>query len=102
MFYLYILFSEQHNLYYVGYTSNYQQRLIQHNTQEFFNTYTSKYRPWLLAAVFQCGLQEKEAMRLERFIKKQKSRKLIELLVNHEFTPVDSLAQLVRVPHVRD
>jgi len=102
MYYLYILFSEQNDLYYVGYTSNFQQRLIQHNTQEFFNTYTSKYRPWQLAAVFECGLQEKDAIMLERFIKKQKSRKLIELLVNPEFTPVNALAQLVRVPHVRD
>jgi putative endonuclease len=102
MFYLYILFSEQYNLYYVGYTGNYRQRLIQHNTQEFFNTYISKYRPWCLAAVFECGMDEKEAIRLERFIKKQKSRKLIELLVNPQFIPKDSLAQLVRVPHLRD
>lgn len=102
MFYLYILFSEQHNLYYVGYTSNYQQRLIQHNTQEFFNTYTSKYRPWQLVAVFECGFGEKEAIRLERFIKKQKSRKLIELLVDPEFIPTGTLAQLIRVPQVRD
>ena len=56
---------------------------------------------------FECGTEEKEAVRLERFIKKQKNRKLIELLVNPEFTPVDSLALpiaigMVRVPHVRD
>jgi len=102
MYYLYILFSPQHNLYYVGYTSNYNQRLIQHNTQEFFNTYTSKYRPWQLAALFECGPEEKEAISIERFIKKQKSRKLIELLINPDFTPVGQLAQLVRVPHMRD
>ena len=102
MYYLYILFSPQHNLYYVGYTSNYNQRLIQHNTQEFFNTYTSKYRPWRLAALFECGPEEKEAISIERFIKKQKSRKLIELLINPDFTPVGQLAQLVRVPHMRD
>jgi putative endonuclease len=102
MYYLYILFSPLYNLYYIGYTSNYHQRLIQHNTQEFFNTYTSKYRPWQLSAVFECGSEEKEAIRLERFIKKQKNRKLIETLVNPDFEPVGQLAQLVRVPHVRD
>ena len=102
MYYLYILFSTQYKYYYVGYTSDYRKRLIQHNTQDLFNTYTSKYRPWQLAAVFECGLEENEAIRLERFIKKQKSRKLIELLINPRFTPEDSLAQLVRVPHVRD
>ena len=89
-------------MYYMGYTSNYNQRLIKHNTQEFFNTYTSKYRPWQLAAVFECGSEEKETIRLERFIKKQKSRKLIESLVNPNFEPTGQLAQLVRVPHVRD
>ena len=66
----------------MGYTGNYQHRLIQHNEQEYFNTYTSKFRPWKLAAVFECGHEEKVAIRLERFIKKQKSRKLIETLID--------------------
>ena len=98
-YYIYILFSDLHNKYYVGYTSNYMQRLIQHNEQEFFNTYTSKYRPWTLAVVFICGDKESMAIKIERFIKKQKSRKLIELLINPEFIPTGVLAQLVRVPH---
>ncbi|MBX9784437.1 MAG: GIY-YIG nuclease family protein [Chitinophagaceae bacterium] len=102
MYYLYILFAERYNLYYVGYTSNYQQRLIQHNTQDFFNTYTSKYRPWKMMAVFECGEIENDAIRLERFIKKQKSRKLIEKLIDPDFIPEGSLVQLVRVPHLRD
>ncbi len=102
MYYLYILHSARHDIYYVGYTSNYQQRLNQHNTQEYFNTYTTKYRPWILAAVFECGSEEKEAIRLERFIKKQKSRRLIELLIKSRFVPTGELAQLVRVPDVRD
>jgi putative endonuclease len=102
MYYLYILFSEQHDIYYVGYTRNYKQRLQEHNTQLHFNTYTSKYRPWRLAAVFECGTTESGAIKLERFIKKQKSRKLIEQLINPLFTPKDALAQLVRVPELRD
>ncbi len=97
-----MLYSVKHDIYYVGYTSNYRQRLMQHNTQEYFNTYTSKYRPWKIAAVFECGTDEKLAIKLERFIKKQKSRKLIELLVNPFFIPSGELAQLVRVPDVRD
>jgi hypothetical protein len=38
-------------------------------------------------------------MEIEQFIKKQKSRKLIELLCRDDFTPAGKLAQLVRVPH---
>lgn len=101
-YYIYILFSEKHDKYYVGYTSNYLNRLIEHNTQQHFVTYTSKFRPWKLAAVFECGNQEKEAIKLERFIKKQKSRKLILQLIDPFFTPMGSLAQLVRVPQMRD
>ena len=101
-YYIYILFSEKHDKYYVGYTSNYLSRLIQHNNQEHFNTYTSKYRPWSLAAVFECGDKEREAIKIERFIKKQKTRKFIEQLINPSFIPQDSLSQLVRVPHMRD
>ena|SRR6187402_552934 len=101
MFYIYILFSESSNLYYVGYSSDVKRRLIEHNTSER-NTFSSKHRPWRLAAVFSCGFIEADAIRLERYIKKQKSRKLIEQLVNPDFILCDSLAQLVRVPDVRD
>jgi putative endonuclease len=102
MYYLYILYSADYDHYYIGYTSNYQQRLIQHNTQEYFNTYTSKYRPWSIAAVFECSKEEKIAIQMERFIKKQKSRKLIEQLIDPHFRPNGILAQLVRVPDIRD
>jgi putative endonuclease len=52
-------------------------------------------------AVFYCGTEEPEAMKIEKFIKKQKSRRLIEkLIAGAELSGV--LAQLVRVPHVRD
>ena len=40
-------------------------------------------------------------MKIERFIKKQKSRRLIEKIVIGESLE-GKLAQLVRVPHVRD
>lgn len=64
-------------------------------------TFTSKLRPWLLKATYLCGEDESSAVKIERFIKQQKSRKLIERLVKGgEFTGI--LAQLVRVPHERD
>ena len=102
MFYFYILFSNTYDKFYTGYTSDYRQRIVQHNTQGFHNTFTSKYRPWELAAVFEVGDDEGMAMKLEKFIKKQKSRKLIEQLINPYFIPDGVLAQLVRVPHMRD
>ena len=101
-YFIYILYAERADKYYVGYTTDYMKRLEDHNHQEFFNTYTSKHRPWVLAAVFLVGTDESTAVRMERYIKKQKSRRLIEMLVNPAFIPTGELAQLVRVPHVRD
>ena len=101
MFYIYIIQSEKCENYYVGYSSNPWKRLIEHNTSKG-NTYTSKYRPWILKAVFLVSKNEYEAIRLERFIKKQKSKRLIEKLCDSNFCPSAELAQMVRVPHLRD
>lgn len=100
MYYIYILYSEISDKYYVGYTDNVHQRLAAHNTSER-TTYTSKHRPWELMAVYECGAGRGEALKIERFIKRQKNRKLIEkLIAGGKFDGV--LAQLVRFPHVRD
>jgi putative endonuclease len=99
-FYIYILYSVSSDIYYVGYTSDFEKRLVEHNTSEE-NTFTSKHRPWLLEAVYFTGNKEAEAMKIEKFIKKQKSRKLLEkLILGGDFFGI--LAQLVRVPYVRD
>jgi putative endonuclease len=94
MFYIYILYATKYDKFYIGYTNNYRLRIQQHNHQQYFNTFTSKYRPWELAAVFECGTEEGEAIKLERFIKKQKSRKLLLQLTDPHFLPTGVLAQL--------
>ena len=100
MFYLYILYSDNSDKYYIGYTNDYERRFHEHNHSDR-TTFTSKHRPWILKAVFACGEIESEAIHLERFIKKQKSRKLLERLIDGEVL-TGILAQLVRVPYVRD
>jgi len=100
MYYLYILYAATADKYYVGYTDNVQRRLSEHNTSER-NTYTSKFRPWEIKAIYQIGSGLSDAVRIERYIKRQKSRALLEHLVTGgELHGV--LTQLVRVPHVRD
>jgi putative endonuclease len=100
-YYLYVLYSLDIDRYYIGYSSDPWNRLHQHleNTSD---KYTGKAKDWKLVAVFRVSENESEAIRLERFIKKQKSRKLIEQLCTPDFVPSGDLAQLVRVPHVRD
>ena len=102
MYYIYVLYSESSGLFYIGYTNDYVRRLKEHNHQDQFNTFTSKHRPWLLKAVFECSMIEKEAIRIERFIKNQKSKKLLEQLIDPNFKPSGVLAQLIRVPDIRD
>ncbi|WP_366086116.1 GIY-YIG nuclease family protein [Hydrotalea sp.] len=100
-FYIYILYSSSYNKYYVGYTAEPWRRLNEHNTVPH-NTFTSKYRPWVIAALFLCGENVNDAVRIERWIKQQKSRRLIEKLIDTDFQPEGVCAQLVRVPHLRD
>ena len=101
VYYLYILFSQKSNIYYVGYSTDFHRRLEEHNTSLRI-TFSSKHRPWILAAAFECATTEAEAMKIERFIKRQKSKTLILSLINENYQPTRALAQLVRVPHVRD
>ena len=100
-YFVYILYSMKSDKYYVGSTHDWRSRLELHNHSER-NTYTSKHRPWEVIAVFIAGESRSEAMKLEKFIKKQKSRKLIERLITPSFEPNGKLAQLIRVPHLRD
>jgi hypothetical protein len=51
-----------------------------------------------LAAVFECSSKENEAIKIERFIKKQKSRKLIEQLINPSFSPNGALSSVGQSP----
>jgi putative endonuclease len=53
-------------------------------------------------AVFEVSHSRGDADKIEKFIKRQKSRTLIQKMIEPGFTGSGILAQLVRVPHVRD
>ena len=100
MFYLYILYSASSGKYYIGYTQDADKRLFEHNNSDR-NTYTSKHRPWVLKKYIALGESRAVAMRIEKAVKKTKSRLVIERIIAEVFT-VEELAQLVRVPTCRD
>jgi len=54
-----------------------------------------------MVGLFEAGKVKKDALQLELYIKKQKSRRFIKRLIgeNKFYGP---LASLVRVPHMRD
>ncbi|GAB1449627.1 hypothetical protein MASR2M44_26560 [Bacteroidota bacterium] len=98
MYYIYFLFSEDADKYYIGHSQNPWQRLSQHlnNSGERF---TGKYKDWKLIAVFEVSNSKGDADKIEKFIKRQKSRKLIQQILADDFVGTGPLAQLKRVPH---
>jgi putative endonuclease len=76
MFYIYILYSQLFDKYYVGHTDDPVRRLNEHN-EVAENSYTSRYRPWVLLACYKVGEGRGLAMKIEKHIKKQKSKKYI-------------------------
>jgi putative endonuclease len=80
MFYVYILYSEVADRYYVGHTNDPGRRLIEHNTVEEIK-FTTKFRPWAMLLAFEVSESRGDAIRVERFIKRQKSRTFIRKLI---------------------
>ena len=93
MFFVYILFSEKLNRYYIGTTDDVERRLLEHNTFVYANSFTSKGVPWQLRFSYSCSSSH-QAYSLELFIKKMKSRKFIERLVEDKNIAVDIVNRL--------
>jgi predicted GIY-YIG superfamily endonuclease len=79
--FLYILFSESADRYYVGVSSDPHRRLEFHNTKE--RGFTARYRPWKLVFIKEYTSRS-EAQGAEKKIKNWKSQKMIIQLINGE------------------
>jgi putative endonuclease len=78
-YFVYILYSNSINKYYVGHTDDLERRLHEHNTGQTRYT-SSRGNRWTL--VYQEAYDSRAlAMKREREIKAQKSRKYIENLI---------------------
>ena len=69
MFYIYILYSESADIYYIGHTDDPERRLEEHNTV-IKNSFTLKFRPWILKAYFEVSESRGEARKVEHYLKK--------------------------------
>ncbi len=89
MYYAYILKSLKNNKYYIGYSSDVNRRLAEHNKGK--SKYSSRYKPWAIY-YFERFKREEDAMKREKQIKSWKSRKMIENLklikIGTTLTPV--------------
>jgi putative endonuclease len=78
MFYTYILYSSNHDRFYVGHCENVATRLLRHNNKGVPST--KPYTPWQLIYYEEYATRA-EASNRELNIKNKKSRKYIEFLV---------------------
>ena len=72
-FFVYILYSISTDRFYIGQTENLEERLIQHNTVYFKNSYTHSVKDWVVFHKIECVSRE-QAVRIELHIKKAKKR----------------------------
>jgi len=71
VFYVYILQSQIDNSFYIGYTTNLDRRLKEHNSGK--SRYTAKKIPWILV-YSEKSADKTAAINRERFLKKQRNR----------------------------
>ena len=79
MFYVYILYSEKLDIYYVGSTGNLEDRLKRHNSGR--SKFTKPGIPWELVYTNEFSIKS-EACKFEYYVKSQKSRVYIQKLIN--------------------
>ena len=80
-YYVYILHSPSIDKYYVGQTSNIENRLKFHNSSEYNKIWTKHGIPWELVYLEKCE-NKSASLKREKYIKRQKSRVFIEELIS--------------------
>jgi putative endonuclease len=81
MHYLYIIYSESKDKYYVGETNDPEFRLKLHNQHAFDKSFTKIAEDWQLKLNYDCQ-NRSDAIYLEKFIKRMKSRKFIQKIID--------------------
>ena len=91
MYFVYIIYSTKLDNYYVGTTDDVERRLGEHNSKKYLDSFTCKGISWELKLSYLCEKSE-IAYKLERFIKRMKSRKFIVKIIDDK-TILDDICQ---------
>ncbi len=95
IFFTYILHSKTKNKFYVGATNNLSRRISEHNSGQSKSTKHGK--PWEL--VFVATFENfSDARKLETRIKKMKSKKFIQELINSDLNQINLFKHSVARP----
>ncbi len=90
MHYLYIIYSKKLDKFYVGETPDVKTRLKLHNAHHFTKSFTKSATDWETKLSFECR-DKQNAFFLEKFIKRMKSRKFIEKIIDNPLILKDIL-----------
>ena len=74
-FYVYVLSSQQDNSWYIGYTANLDERIIQHNSGKTITT--SKKMPWKII-YFEVSFNKQDAIAREKYLKSGMGRRYLK------------------------
>jgi len=80
-YFIYILESEVDGSFYIGYSSNHEKRLIDHNNGR--SRFTSRKIPWKLVYT-EVHPTKGEALKRERFLKRQRNRSFYKRLIENK------------------
>jgi len=85
MFFVYILQSLKDNKLYIGYTTNLEKRINQHNNGEVAST---KPRRPLKLIFYEAYLDQKDALRREDYFKTTKGKRSLKIMLKEYFSKV--------------
>uniref|UniRef100_A0A832DFW2 GIY-YIG nuclease family protein n=1 Tax=Ignavibacterium album TaxID=591197 RepID=A0A832DFW2_9BACT len=78
-YFVYILYSKEHNKTYVGYSNNLERRLKEHNSGK--SEYTKKYLPWKIVYTEEYE-SEIDARHKEKYYKSAAGRRKIKKIID--------------------
>ena len=79
MHYVYIIYSSSKNSFYIGESMDIENRLTEHNSDLHKFSYTRKAKDWVIFYLLECE-NKAQAEKIEKHIKRMKSRKYYENL----------------------
>jgi putative endonuclease len=82
-FFVYIIYSPSIDQFYIGQTVDLKERLIQHNSGYFKDSFTKNGAPWEIYFFLICS-SKTQAILIEQHIKKMKSRKYYSSLAHYQ------------------
>ena len=90
--YIYIIYSKTVDKFYVGESPNVINRLDQHNSHYFNKGFTNIADDWKIVLSMECKSKD-DALYLEKFIKKMKSKKFIRKIIKDKSILEDILSK---------